>query len=256
MIPLPLPRIAKGYIVTALVAASFSQPCLAQDTPEGWQVSFTPYVWLAGIKGQVGVGGFVTDVDLSFGDILENLDMALMGTLEARHGRWAGALDMVYVSTLVEQDVTSPTPATVDLDAGPDHRSNPRLGYAVLERPWGGSRCARGVPLLARERRSRSLGERRPERPRGNASQDWVDGTVGGRIRYRAGEKWRLYGKLDFGAGGSKFTWQALGGAAYDLGRCCALTAAYRHLDVDYDSDGFLFDTYLTGPALGVELRF
>ena len=254
MIPLPLRRIAKGYIVTALVAASFTHPCLAQDTPEGWQVSFTPYAWLAGIKGQVGVGGFVTDVDLGFGDILEDLDMALMGTLEARHGRWAGRLDMVYVSTLVEQDVTSPTPATVDLEQD-QVIAQPELGYAVLERPWGGIDALVGFRYwhVSADLNLSVSGGPNTSRER---SRGWVDGTVGGRIRYQAGEKWRLYGKLDFGAGGSKFAWQGVGGAAYDLGRCCALTAAYRHLDVDYDSDGFLFDTYLTGPALGVELRF
>ncbi|MBL4558969.1 MAG: hypothetical protein JKP98_23670 [Rhodobacteraceae bacterium] len=29
------------------------------------------------------------DADLSFGDILETLDFALMGGLEARNGRWS-----------------------------------------------------------------------------------------------------------------------------------------------------------------------
>jgi hypothetical protein len=41
-----------------------------------------------------------------------------------------------------------------------------------------------------------------------------------------------------------------------DLGDCCAAVASYRHLDVNYQSDEFLNDVYLTGPALGLEIRF
>lgn len=253
MMPLRPRRMAEVFVVTTLVAGAFAQRAVAQDTV-GWQVTFAPYIWLAGTKGQLGIGDRVADVDLSFGDILETLDMALMGQLEARRGPWAGVLDMVYVSTLMEQDLTSPAPTTVDLTQD-QVILQPEVGYAVLQRPWGGVDALVGLRywhLTAGLDVSVSGG---PSDSR-EASQDWVDGTVGGRIRYRAGEKWRLYAKVDLGTGGSKFTWQALGGAAYDLGRCCALTAAYRHLDVDYDSDDFLFDTYLTGPALGVELRF
>jgi hypothetical protein len=96
------------------------------------------------------------------------------------------------------------------------------------------------------------------EAPSQEASGDkgWVDGTVGANLRYQPAEKWHLVAKADIGAGGSDFTWQLYGGAGYDLGSCCALVAAYRHLDVDYDKEGFLYDVNLSGPALGVGLRF
>ena len=45
-------------------------------------------------------------------------------------------------------------------------------------------------------------------------------------------------------------------GAGYDLGSCCIAQAAYRHLDVDYASDDFISDIYLTGPTLGLEIKF
>ena len=32
--------------------------------------------------------------------------------------------------------------------------------------------------------------------------------------------------------------------------------AVYRHLDVDYESGSFVNDVYMTGPALGLEIRF
>ena len=80
---------------------------------------------------------------------------------------------------------------------------------------------------------------------------------VGAGWHYHAGGPWRLYAKADLGGGGSKFTWQALGGAGYDLGSCCTLTAAYRYLDVDYEKYGsFLYNVHLNGPAVGMTFRF
>ncbi len=59
------------------------------------------------------------------------------------------------------------------------------------------------------------------------------------------------------GAGGSDFTWQALGGIGYDLSRCCRLDAAYRYLAVDYEKDdGLVYVVHLNGPAVGVTVRF
>jgi hypothetical protein len=248
---LPLPRSVPLFLIVASSLFFGAEPCVAQSADEGWQVTFTPYAWLAGQTGQLEVGGVITDVDLSFGDILENLDMSLMGILEARHGKWTGRLDLIYVSLLIEQDLVQPAPGEVDLQQD-QVVAQPELGYAVLQRPWGRIDVLAGLRywhLTADLGLSVSGG---PSTTR-EGSQDWADATLGGRVLYRAGDKWRLYGKVDIGAGGSQFTWQAAAGA--DLGRCCALTAAYRHLDVDYD-DEVVFDTYLTGPALGVELRF
>ena len=46
---------------------------------DGWQFTFIPYVWAAAFQGRIGVGPAVTDVDLSFGDIIDHADFALMG---------------------------------------------------------------------------------------------------------------------------------------------------------------------------------
>ena len=81
-------------------------------------------------------------------------------------------------------------------------------------------------------------------------------GTIGARLRYGSTRRWHLFFKGDAGAGGSNFTWQVIGGGGYDLGSCCIARAAYRHLDVDYESADILTDVYLSGPALGLEIKF
>ena len=89
-----------------------------------------------------------------------------------------------------------------------------------------------------------------------SGDQQWLDGTLGARVRYSSDRHWHLFFRGDAGAGGSDFTWQVLGGAGLDVGSCCIALATYRHLDVDYQSDDFISDIYLTGPALGLEIKF
>jgi hypothetical protein len=59
--------------------------------------------------------------------------------------------------------------------------------------------------------------------------------------------------RLD-GGGGSKFTWQLLGG--YQINEHFAVVGGYRALSVDYDKDNFLFDMILHGPIVGVGIKF
>src|SRR4030081_3524156 len=44
--------------------------------------------WIAGLEGDFGVLGVVTDQDVKFTDILKRLDMIAVGSLYARYHRW------------------------------------------------------------------------------------------------------------------------------------------------------------------------
>lgn len=63
-----------------------------------WNLLVTMPGWAAGLSGDIGVAGYSpVAVDMGFLDILENLDMAAMLTLEARHRRWGLILDGIYM---------------------------------------------------------------------------------------------------------------------------------------------------------------
>src|SRR4051812_49412497 len=57
-------------------------PAPEQAKADPWQFSITPYLWATALKGDVGVGRTSADVDASFDDILDNLNGALMLSLE------------------------------------------------------------------------------------------------------------------------------------------------------------------------------
>jgi hypothetical protein len=131
----------------------------------------------------------------------------------------------------------------------------PEVGYTLVERPWGGIDGLVGARLWNFDLDITVI-EGDTETDVASGDQHWLDGTVGARVRYSSTRHWHLFFKGDAGAGGSDFTWQVIGGAGYDLGSCCVARAVYRHLDVDYESDDILTDVYLTGPALGLEIKF
>src|SRR5690242_6449859 len=53
--------------------------------------------WMAGVNGDAGVKGFVTEQDLSFSEILKHLDMLASGSLYFRYHRWELFADGLYL---------------------------------------------------------------------------------------------------------------------------------------------------------------
>jgi hypothetical protein len=239
-----------SYLALVLgLLASTSRGLAAQTAaePEHWRITFTPYVWMSGLEGTIGVGPNISEVYVSFTEGAEDFEFGFASLAEARRHPWVLRLDFYYVALSDEGAISAGDTLRVGQN---ELMLHPEVGYALLSRPWGGVDGLIGA-------RYRNLGVDLSLSPQGvSADRNWVDGTVGANVRYQPAEKWRLVAKGDIGAGGSDFTWQLYGGAAYDIGRCCSLAAAYRILDVDYDKEDILYDVRLGGPTFGLTLRF
>jgi hypothetical protein len=241
-------RVRRLAIVLSLIAsASRELAAQAAAGPEHWRITITPYVWMSGFEGTIGVGSKISEVDVSFSEGAGDFEFGFASLLEIRRHPWVLRTDFFYVSLSDEQATSAGNTLTVGQD---ELMLHPEVGYTLLTRPWGGVDGLIGA-------RYWNLGVDLSEPPQAvSADRNWVDVTVGANVHYQPGEKWRLVAKADVGAGGSDLIWQLYGGAGYDLGRCCALVAAWRHLDIDYDKDAFLYDVQLSGPTVGVTLRF
>jgi hypothetical protein len=92
--------ISTAIIATQLTAGGGTpdQAVIETTTPAAsvWEFRIEPYAWLTGLDGRTGVGPFVTDIDQSFGDIFDNLDMAAALQFEARRGRLGLIADGFY----------------------------------------------------------------------------------------------------------------------------------------------------------------
>jgi hypothetical protein len=247
---------ARLGVPIAVLCATLVMPArttLAQSDDD-WHSSFTPYGWMAGMTGLVGFAGSAANVNLGFSDILENLDMSVMALLEIGRGRWMGRLDATFVAVSDSRAVEEGSESTVILEFE-QTMLQPEIGYTVVQQPWG------GIDLLGGGRYWHPKIDVSADAPGGSVdigsgSRSWFDGTGGVRVRYNPAERWHLFAKGDVGAGGSKLTWQAFGGLGWDVSGCCALMAAYKHLDVNYERDALVSDNYTSGAALGFEIRF
>ena len=89
--------LARLSLLSISVAAT--RPTHAQiDSTNRTHVYVTPYAWLSGISGNVGVRDVAVHVDVPFADVLKVLRFAAIGTVEAHRGPWLGFADIVYVS--------------------------------------------------------------------------------------------------------------------------------------------------------------
>lgn len=88
----------------ALSLALLASPLLAQPaapTPDDgrWRFAVTPYLWATAQEGEASFKGIPPQpVELSFGDIWDNLDFAALFAFEAHNGRWGVATDVVYMN--------------------------------------------------------------------------------------------------------------------------------------------------------------
>jgi hypothetical protein len=236
-----------GLLASSLRGLAAQAGADAGAEAERWRFTFTPYVWMSGLEGTIGVGSNLSEVDVSFTDGAEDFEFGFAGLLEARRHPWVVRTDFFYVSLSDEEAVSGGNTLTVGQD---ELMLHPEVGYTLLARSWGGVDGLLGARYL---NLGVDLGGPSQEV---SADRNWVDGTVGANLRYGPGGKWRLVAKADVGAGGSDLTWQLYGGGGYDLGSCCALVAAWRYLDIDYDKDDLVYDVRLSGPTVGVTLRF
>ena len=206
------------------------------------------------IEGDVTVRGTTADVDLSFGDILEDLDFAFQLHSEAWRGDWRFALDGTYVSLESDGDVGA---VSVEVDT-----------EIVL---FEGGAYRRFV--------AKQLDEERSEQIFGvigfrytylkteidfvgvgdvEGSEDWLDLKVGGRYTRDLKDNLALVVEGDiggFGIGGSSdFAWnlQVLLGWAFGKKGNKRAWFGYRVLDYDYERGSFGFDATLHGPMLGL----
>lgn len=231
----------------------------AQAADEAWEHTLVIYGIGASIDGESGIGPVTADVDVSFSDILDNLEMGAMAAYRAERGPWAVVADLIWMNLEQDKGGLGPlggTRAEVELDQlitelDLSYALNDRLdAYAGL-RYWDVDTdlmVATGGPL------GQTLS--------GSLSEDWIDPVVGLRYEWPLGEKWTLVMRGDIGGFGvgSDFTWHATMFASWNLSRHASLLFGYRHLDVDYEDgsgpDRFLMDVGEGGPTAGFAWRF
>ncbi|MFN3892751.1 MAG: hypothetical protein ACK4MV_20325 [Beijerinckiaceae bacterium] len=225
-----------------------------------WEFNVTGYAWLSAVKGTLATVPPLppVDVNMTIPDVLKNLGGALMGTFEARYGRFVLFNDLMYTRLIPEANRTKgPFAVSVNIDSY-SFIGMSAAGYRVVETPqfiFDVFAGARGFYMdNAISVRIDAFGYSKGDRF--EATKTWFDAVGGVRARYEVDDKWFLNLIAFAGGGGSKYQWDVYGGAGYAFNKNWGAFLGYRAFRVNYRDGDFIYDVLQHGPLLGVQYRW
>jgi hypothetical protein len=253
-----------NILTTALALASLpafagsTAPALDQTiitTPEAspWSVRVALYAWAQGLDGDIGVRGLSAPVDIGFDQILEDLNLAVMGAVEVSRGRWSFMADINYAEISAGYTVDG-----IEIDYEQDQflgnfivAYQAMLGNCMRLDVYAGARVnSLDASLKLDDRRGGVFSE--------SGSETWVDPIIGTRFQTDFSDKFFFRALGDIGGFGisSDLTWQALAGFGYRINESGSVLLGYRGIGTDYSDGGFKYDVIAHGPVIGFEYKF
>jgi opacity protein-like surface antigen len=231
------------------------QPITQPAEVSPWEFRMALYGWAEGLNGDIGFLGRTASVDVSFGDIVKELDMGFMGAFELRRGRWSLVADLVYADIGAKDKI-----GDISIDFKEQQiLGNFTINYEVMKNHSMMFYLYAGARVNWMDLTLELDDSRTPFRDfRESVSQSWVDPIVGARFAANLSEKFFFYTSGDIGGFGvsSQLTWQAMAGFGYRVTENGSLLFGYRAIGTDYTNGGFTYDLVASGPVIGFEYKF
>ena len=239
-----LPAMA-GTTVTAIQPAPAASP---------WSCRVSIYGWVEALNGDAGIRGFDVPVNITFSEILQNLDFAFMGALEIKRGRWGFLADINYAT--IGDDLSGPRNTSLDVTLN-QFLGNFLVSYEALKTDTMEFDVYAGARVNYMKLELDFRGPLGHEHDR-SGSESWVDPVIGARFQADLGHNFFFRAVGDIGGFGaaSDFTWQAMAGFGYSFHEHGSLLLAYRAIGTDYTNGGFTYDVTTHGPVIGYEFKF
>ncbi len=214
-----------------------------------WEYRVTPYLWIPSFDADLTIGDSDSvESDTSF---LEVLDFGFLINGEARRGKWGVIAEYNFLA--LSEDASTPggrASAEASLDGN-------MFGLAGAYRFYEDERSSvdafGGVRAWWIETKIEFQRAPNPSR-----SNNWIDPIVGLRGSYAVTDNIALSGLADIGGFGvgSDLQWELLGRATYRFNDLFGVGLGYRHLALDFDDDGLVLDTTITGPFLALDFTW
>ncbi len=238
-------------------AGSSSPQSASSGTLDTWQFMVAPYLFLAGMNGDVGVGGLSTDVDASVGALLERLEFAIASRFEVRKGPWAGLFDVNFMA--LGDQTNLPLGGQVDVDIDMlifESALSYRMGSGPTKTEVFG-----GIRYVRQNMKAVTVGGVVPGLRR-EFVPSWVDPIIGVRLTHPISPRASFLARGDIGGfgAGSEFSWNIEAGAEFSLTRRLGLQVFFKTLGIDYQqgsgSSFYKYDVVTPGVVIGLPIRF
>jgi len=265
-------------VCLSLIITLMASPVRADESESGaWEYSVIPFMWAISVRGESAIGAAPpADIDLTFTDVLKNINFGLMGRFEATNGQWK-----FYGSGLgaiLSGDKRKGAAVAIDVDIDTAIVEG-GVQYRVGEWPMevtnmnGLSDRSFTFDVLAGARWSYQNieieGMVNPPLPflpavpiNVSAIEDWIDPFVGVEVVVDISDNWDLIVHQDVGGFGvsSDFTSNTVFGLKRTWKENRKIFIGYRALYTDYEtgngSNLFTYDAWLHGPMVGAYFPF
>jgi hypothetical protein len=222
----------------------------------GWTFQITPYLWLAGLGGDVTTpGGRSASFDASIGDVLSHLDGGLMLLGEARHGRWGILADFDYAKLSSDHSSFNPLLGQPSVTLK-EYLGTLVGGYRFIDSPGFKFDVMGGVRVMSISADLSFSGSILPPLS-ASGGDTWADPIFGLRaiVPLGSGFSANIYG--DVGGGpNSDFTGQLYGGFGYAFNDTISAYVGYRYLTMHHTPSNLHFEISQQGPLIGLGIRF
>lgn len=251
--------VTKFALATASTCLLIS-PAIVQ-AQDSWDFRLTPYLWFAGLKGDVATipGSPTVPIDVSSSDALQDTEASFMTLFEAKKQGRGLFVDIFYSDVESTTDLIpainltlKSTSKTTMISAAylqefqnengtiAEWFAGARYWEIDSELEFGG-----GLGVLA----GRKV----------NHSESWVDPVLGVKGRTPIGESnWNLAGGAaigGFGMGADSLIDISVN-LGYQFNKTVGAAVGYRFYDLDYEDDGFTYDVKQDGFSLAVAFAF
>ena len=260
-----------AFSATAAIGADLLSVPVALPQPSSmWEFQATGYGWATALNGRVGVRNLPpVKVGMSFGDVLSDLNGALMGSFRAKKGDWLILTDLVWAALSDDANVRPPgtrhpTLAAIAPGTKVDFKMRQLIASAIV-----GYRLPIGGPDLdiyatAGLRYQRLTAEFQatpgliPVTLSRSSVEQWGDPTVGVSATWRINERWFANILADVGGFGvgSRFTTQGFASIGYRWTDAISTALGYRAIYTDYRNNGFTYRTTQHGIFSSIAYHF
>jgi hypothetical protein len=229
-----------------------AMPVGAQQA-DSMQWSITPYIW--GSQTSVDLefrGNDLGGDSISFSDLLDQLDSALMIHVEGGRGSWSTFADLTYLET---SDTEERPLLTVDTES-----ETTVLDVGVAYWPGGvGSawNLFGGVRYSGFDDRYR-FGIGGEELATRRNTNDYYDALIGFRYRFELSPRWSLATHADVSFGDSEGTYMLRAMFAYTVGKRQKnrILFGYQYKQAEFRDSDLRTDFSYYGPLAGFDFRF
>ena len=244
--------------LSAIAALSLGLSAGSASAAESeWEWSIALYGWMSGIDAEVFANdNKVGEIDMSFSDILDDLDTTVMLHGEGFRGQWGVFADVVYLDISGKETGNLATTeygmsSTIFDLAGVYRLNGTPLGFeAYAGLRYFSMDLELDVTPITGNTRSASVDD------------SYTDFLVGARYTGEINQNWFYRLRADVSAGETEGTWSVSGLAGYRFGKQLDMSVlfGYRHLEIDLEDDQGLAtisqELTMSGPFVAFNYAF